>query len=568
MHRPRHLLPLLVASACLAACNQPAAQLAATAAAVPQPVAVAAPAAAVAAPSVALRPPAPSVRVIPLHAAGFSAAIAPGDVSVAQMRESLVAEDPAIAAEAAADVAAEASGTVAALGLGTVAATKPPKAVAFPAGFLWGAGTAAHQAEGHLANDWTGAFEAKVGNIYQGGTSEIGADFYNRFDADFALARSMGHNSQRLSIEWSRIEPTRGVRDAAAIAHYHAVFASMKAHGLKPIVVLQNYTSPKWVAAQGGWIADKTIGDFARYAAFVGLEYGAQVDTWIPLNEPNMHAFNSFEAGLWPPQHTSRDEALLALANMAKGHAAAYHALHAADQDDADADGKNAEVGTAVHVVLFDAARWYHPVDVATAYFNDRVFNRAFFKAVTTGDLDFTIPGASGVKGKWASAANTVDFLGFTYNTRWICRGGDRSAKAGQPVTDTGAEIYAEGLYRAAKQVNGYHKLPDGRRVPLLVTENGMADGTGLARPAFTVQHLQQLGRAIDAGVDVRGYLAWSLLDGFEWHNGYSAKFGLYKVDRTNNLARVATPAVALFGQITAANGLSSALISQYGDTK
>src|SRR5206468_3440787 len=124
--------------------------------------------------------------------------------------------------------------------------------------------------------------------------------------------------------------------------------------------------------------------------------------------------------------HKSREEALLAMANLAKGHAAAYHALHTTDTVDADGDGKACEVGTALHIALFDAARWYNPMDVVTAYFNDRVFNRAFLKAVTAGQLDFTIPGSKGVKGTWSDAKNTVDFLGFNYYTRWVCKGGDR----------------------------------------------------------------------------------------------------------------------------------------------
>ncbi|MDB5098062.1 MAG: Beta-glucosidase, partial [Cyanobacteria bacterium RYN_339] len=518
----------LLASSLLAACGQPAAQLVATPA-----TAQAAQAAQAVQPTVTL--------IKGRAAAGFNTEINPAaapEMPVEAMRTALL-QDSAPAAL--------------------------PAQVAFPAKFLWGAATAAHQVEGHLNNDWTGEYETTPGHIKNGDTSTVGVDFYNRFDSDFGLAQGMGHNSHRLSVEWSRIEPQRGVHDAAAIAHYHAVFASMKAHGLKPMVTLHHFTSPKWVAAQGGWLADQTIGDFARFAAFMGLEYGGEVDSWIPVNEPNVYAFNSYESGQWPPMHKDREEALKVMANLAKGHAAAYHALHAADQDDADGDGINAEVGTALHIALFDAARWYNPIDIATAYFNDKVFNRAFLKAVTAGELDFSIPGSKGVKGKWADATNTVDFLGFNYYTRWCCKGGDRAPKAGAPVTAMGWENYPEGMYRAAKLVNSYHKLPDGRRVPLMITENGIDDRTGADRNAYTVQHLQQVARAIKDGVDVRGYMTWTLMDNFEWADGYTPKFGLYTVDRAHNLARVATPTVALFTNITAANGLTADMITTYG---
>ncbi len=428
----------------------------------------------------------------------------------------------------------------------------------FPQGFLWGAAMAAHQVEGHLDNDWSD-FEKLPGTVKHGDTSEVGVDHYRRFDQDFALARAMGHNAHRLSIEWSRLEPNRGQFDAEAIAHYHAVFRSLRAKGMAPMVTLHHFTNPKWIAAQGGWLADATIADFGRFAAFAGREFGAEVDLWITINEPNVYAFHSFDSGIWPPQHKNREEALKAMANLAKGHATAYRSLHETD--------RVAQVGIAQHIALFDPNAWWSPLDVATAYFNDKIFNRAFLKAVTTGELDFTAPGAKGVKETYPAARNTLDFAGVNYYTRWRCKGqSDRIATPGAPRNALGWEIYPEGLYRALKLVGKYAALPDGRRVPLYITENGSDDRSGAARGAFLVQHLQYAARAIQDGVDLRGYLHWSLVDNFEWAEGYEPQFGLYAVDRTPgaDLARKPTPAVEIFKQIALSNGISAALAQPY----
>lgn len=439
--------------------------------------------------------------------------------------------------------------------------------VRFPQGFRWGASTAAHQVEGGLDNDWSD-FEKVPGNVKHGDTSQIGVDHYNRFDADFALAAGMGHNVHRMSIEWSRIEPAPGQFDRREIDHYKAVLHSLRKRGIAPMVTLHHFTNPRWVAAQGGWLSDKTPADFGRFAAVAGREFGGMVDLWITVNEPNVYAFQSHEAGIWPPQHKNREEALRVMANLAKGHAAAYKALHDFDQASADPGPAAAQVGIAQHIAVFDPHSWWSPVDHATAYFNDKVFNRAFLKAVTTGQFDFTVPGAKGVKESYPAAANTLDFIGVNYYTRWRCKGpSERVATPGAPRNALGWEIYPEGLYRALKIADKYSALPAGRRIPLYVTENGIDDRTGAARDAFLVQHLQYASRAIQDGVDLRGYVHWTLMDNFEWAEGYEPRFGLYTVDRRPgaDLARIPTPSVAMFRAITAANGLTADLVSRYG---
>lgn len=440
-------------------------------------------------------------------------------------------------------------------------------AIAFPAGFLWGTATAAHQVEGNLDNEWS-VFESKAGSIHGGDTSRTGVDHFNRFDADFALAQDMGHNAHRLSIEWSRLEPAKGQWDASASAHYHEVFQSLKKRGMKPLVTLHHFTNPKWVAEQGGWLAEATQTDFANFAKKAAAEFGAEVDDWITINEPNVYAFKSFDEGTWPPGHKNREEALQVMANLAKSHAAAYKALHEADQKDADGDGVSTRVGIAQHIAVFDPNAAWSPLDVATAYFNDAVFNRAFLKAVTSGDLEFSIPGNTGVTGKHAAAANTLDFIGVNYYTRWLCKGsGERLAHPDSPKNALGWEIYPEGIYRALKIAHDYAKRPDGKAIPIYITENGIDDRTGSARSSYLVTHLAEVAHAIQDGVDVQGYIHWTLMDNFEWAEGYVSRFGLYSVDRTEgqDLKRTPTPAVEVFRSIAKANAVSVDLLKAHG---
>ena len=445
-------------------------------------------------------------------------------------------------------------------------------AVRFPAGFLWGAATAAHQVEGNgLDNDWIRAERERPTYVKTGDSAAVGVDHWRRFDADFALAQAMGHNAHRLSIEWSRIEPEKGKKDWEAIDHYHKVFRALRKRGLEPMVTLHHFTSPPWLAARGGWLDKRAIVDFAEFAAFCGREFGREVDMWCTVNEPNVLAFNAYDDGAWPPFRKDREAALQVMAHLAQGHAAAYHALHAADHADADRDGRPACVGFAHHVALFDPVSPLDPLDALTAGFNEKVFDRAPILAMTTGKLQFTIPGAKGVTGFDPRGASAADFIGLNYYTRWMIDAGkdpERFARPGAPLTGMGWEDYPEGLYRALKLCDEYAKLPDGRRVPIIITENGVDDRGQKGRAAYLVRHLQQAARAIRDGVDVRGYIHWTLMDNFEWIDGYAPKFGLYRVDRSpkGGLARIPTDGVHVFREITAANGLTPGLLARYGD--
>jgi beta-glucosidase len=401
----------------------------------------------------------------------------------------------------------------------------------FPKGFLWGAATAAHQVEGGLDNDWA-HFERLPRAIRNGDRADLAVDHYHRFDADFGLAAGMGHNAHRLSIEWARIEPERGRYDMTEIAHYHEVMASLRKHGLEPFVTLHHFTNPRWVAGQGGWLADATVDDFVRYATFAAKEFRGEVRRWITINEPNIYAWHAYITGRWPPRRHSIPAALRVLRNLARAHVRAYGAIHEIDPA--------ASVGYSQNLMTITPFAGWSPLDRASARIGDRLLNRSVLDLVHAA----------------------LDFIGVNYYTRAHLRfPGVVLARDGAPRNDLGWEIYPQGLYEALRLAGEYAKR---RGIPVYVTENGIDDRRGERRSAYLIEHLGAVHRAIAEGVDVRGYIHWTLMDNFEWAEGYAPRFGLFYVDRDNDLARVPTPAVAVFRQVSAHNALTPDLLERF----
>lgn len=397
----------------------------------------------------------------------------------------------------------------------------------FPPGFLWGAATSAHQVEGdNRGNDWW-RFEQQSGVIRGDDRSGDACRHYERFDQDFALAETDGHGAHRLSFEWSRLEPAPGQFDAGAVAHYHAVLASLHRHRLAPIVTLHHFTNPCWLADAGGWEDRHAIDHFERFVRFCAREFGAEVDWWCTVNEPEVYAFRSYSEGAWPPAVRDNSRALTVIANLLEAHARAYRVLHAEDQVDADQDGHAARVGFAKHRVRLEPLRAWHPLDRLMAYFEDRVFNTAVEQAAFGGVIDLSIPGARSVRRVVPELKGALDWYGLNHYTRWMVKSlvpDSHVLRPGASANDLGWELHPEGFEHA---LGGASAL--GR--PVLVTENGFADATDRLRPQALLEHIEAMHRAITRGANVLGYLHWSLLDNFEWSEGFHGRFGLYGVD-------------------------------------
>ena len=362
--------------------------------------------------------------------------------------------------------------------------------------FLWGAATSAHQVEGHnVHNDWW-HWEQKHPEVENSGAA---ADHFNRFDEDFRLAKELGHNAHRLSLEWSRLEVTPGEWSQQALAHYRAVLTSLRAYGLTSFVTLHHFTNPQWLADAGGWLDATTLGRFERYAEFVARELGDLVDFWVTINEPMVYATQSFWYGNWPPQEKSLGKMLRVTSNLAAGHNRAYDAIHQVLPQ--------AKVGIAKHFVAFLPENTWHLDDLLVVGAANWFFNRRFMN----------------------QTRRSHDFIGVNYyqtNTKHVTVFPPRVDE--EPWeglrSDMDWAIRPEGLTHVLLEAKRYG-------LPLYITENGLADAADSRRADFIRSHLRAVEAAQKQGADVRGYLHWSLLDNFEWAYGYGPRFGLVEVD-------------------------------------
>ena len=420
----------------------------------------------------------------------------------------------------------------------------------FPQGFLWGAATASHQVEGgNSNNDWWG-WERLGGKIADGTTSETACDQYNRYEEDFDLAKKLGHNTHRLSLEWSRIEPKEGVFSSTQLKHYRRVLEALCNRGIEPMVTLHHFTNPIWLAGSGGWENGKVVEYFARYAKVVAGELGGVVRLWNTINEPTVYSYLSYVEGAWPPGATSFRSAAIVMTNMLRAHALAYHIIHEASP------GAGCEVGIAKHIRVFDPFRQLHPGDRALAWLSDFIFNRWFLDAVDTGRLAWPI----GIGQKVQLLAGTQDFIGLNYYTRDMTKFNplmphnafiENITRPGSDVNSLGWEIYPEGLYNTLMWLGRYHK-------PIYITENGIPAADDSQRLTYLRDHLAQAHKAIAHGADVRGYFHWSLLDNFEWADGLTPRFGLIEMDY-ETLQRTPRPSAYVYARIATENRLDPA---------
>ena len=431
----------------------------------------------------------------------------------------------------------------------------------FPDRFLWGAATSAHQVEGgNRANDWW-RFERAPGHVLGAETSGDACRHYELFDSDFALAEADHHNAHRLSLEWSRIEPERGHIDPAAVAHYHEVFASLKRHRLLPIVTLHHFTNPVWIADRGGWENRETIDRFCDFVRFCAREYGGEVDWWCTVNEPDVLAFRAYSEGIWPPGKRDDSAALAVMANLLEAHGRASRVLREEDRTDADGDGHATRIGFTKNYVQLEPARRWFPPDVVRAAFESSVYNDAVIYALS-GEITLAIPGAHAVKRLVPEMVGSSDWFGLNYYTRWKVKTfapDPHVLRKGAERTDLGWEIWPQGLEEAIVKVSH-------AELPVLVTEHGFADATDAFRPRALVESLLHVNGAIKRGAEVRGYLHWSLMDNFEWADGYKARFGLYRVDFASpGKTRTRTRSADLFARIAEANAIDGATVNAAG---
>jgi beta-glucosidase len=413
-----------------------------------------------------------------------------------------------------------------------------PRVYRFPPGFLWGAATSSHQVEGdNRWNDWWEYEQA--GRLPH--ASGPACRQYELFEADFDMARSWGHNAHRLSLEWSRVEPADGEWSADAFAHYRRVIDALERRALEPVVTLHHFTNPAWFTRRGGWARRDAPERFARYVERAARELGGAVRYWLTINEPTVYVMEAFILGDWPPCHT-RDwpGAWRVMRQLARAHVAAYRAIHAVLPQ--------ARVGFAHNAPVIEPCNPRRMADRLVAAARDYVLNVAFFRWI-------------GSRPHATSPANpALDFVGLNYYTRSIVRfGRGLGALVGRvcddahhdrgPMSAMGWEVHPRGLLATLRRLSQYG-------LPLLVTENGVATHDEGLRRRFLRDHIAAAGDALEARVDLVGYLYWSLIDNFEWAHGRAPTFGLAAVDYATQ-TREARPAAADFARICRENQLT-----------
>jgi beta-glucosidase len=393
----------------------------------------------------------------------------------------------------------------------------------FPQSFLFGTATSATQIEGHcFTSDWS-AFAAQPGRVKNGDRPDVGCDSWHRWRQDIALQRSLGMGAYRFGVEWARIEPRAGVVDHEALDAYRSMLGALRDASIEPMVTLHHFTLPSWLARAGGVLAPSFAERLARFARIVGGALGDLCRLWVTINEPNVLAAHGYLLGVWPPGKKSPWLAWRAQGRLLEAHDAAYRALKESRPD--------ALVGASHHLRVVQSERDTRADHLAAEAFR-RLFNDPFARAVCK--------------------ARTQDFFGINYYTRDIVRFSPghaselfvrRGVPQGADTNDLGWEIYPEGLGQVVRE------WAKASGLPVYVTENGIADAKDAKRGAFLEAHLRELLRAVADGVDVRGYFHWSLLDNFEWAEGYEPRFGLAAVDHAT-LERTLRPSAHVYARI------------------
>ena len=402
----------------------------------------------------------------------------------------------------------------------------------FPQGFLWGAATASYQVEGGIENtDWAEA--ARAGRVPPCGTA---CDHYHRYEADFDIAKSLGHNAHRLSIEWARIEPEEGKFDEEAITHYRSVLVALRERGMKPYVTLWHFTLPLWFAEKGGFERGDAPRIFARYCAFVVSKLDDLCSDFSTMNEPNVYGSNGWLRGSWPPfkrfaltdlisitnsgrTYESRAQKglrplflyLRVMKHLALAHNRAYREIKNMSPD--------TNVSLVKHVILFHA-NW-NPVNKLIAYFANYFWTYRFMNRT----------------------AKQCDSIGLNYY--FHKKFGDTAT---YEKTDMDWDIYPEGVEDSLMMLAKYKK-------PLYISESGIADEKDVHRADYVTCQVRATWRAIQRGADVRAHMYWSLLDNYEWALGFEKRFGLVAVDYKTQ-KRVIRPSAQVYREICTQNAV------------
>ncbi len=409
----------------------------------------------------------------------------------------------------------------------------------FPSGFVWGAATAAHQVEGGNGNSDCWALEHAKPSFFAEPSADA-CDHFTRYRDDLAVLAALGLNAYRFSVEWARIEPEEGAFSQAALDHYKRVIDACWSRNIQPVATFHHFTNPRWVAREGGWASDRIVERFARYCEVVGAAFGDQLAYACTINEINLPDSLSELMGRVKAKYSDRvasGEAALGapieaffLFSGVDGYTARAIRAHELARDALKAAAPHVPVGMTMSIQECEADAGVAAEAAARAY-KQRVY------------------------APYYEDAKADDFIGVQTYTR-VRFGADGKATRRPPqeaeLTQMGYEYRPQALGAACR--DAWTET----QIPILVTESGIATQNDARRRAFIRGALESVCAAMADGVDVRGYVYWTLLDNFEWMSGYAPTFGLVGVDR-RTMARAIKPSAVMIGEIARANSLAAA---------
>jgi len=407
----------------------------------------------------------------------------------------------------------------------------------FPKGFLWGASTSSHQVEGLNINDWSEWEKNNAERLARDASKQWpkeqqerfpemfdsknyisgrACDHYNRYEEDFDIARSLGHNAHRFSIEWSRIEPEEGKFDEKEIEHYREVIKALRERGLEPFVTLWHWTLPLWLAEKGGIRNKKFAEYFARFSEKIVQSYNADVKYWFTINEPEIYALNSYLRGRRTPQKKGVLNFYFAMRSLISAHRLAYTSIKKI--------APLSIVGVICNLSDFRSSGGFINVLLKVIF---EIFWNHYFLGKSQDRLD-----SIGLNFYFHNRIN----YGINKNSNEI-------------NSDLGWDLHPEGVEKVLLGFKKYAK-------PIYITESGLADKEDKYRDWFIKETIKAIARARSKDVNIQGYLHWSLLDNFEWDIGFWPRFGLVEINY-ETLARKIRPSALEYAKIIKNNGFS-----------
>ncbi|MBL7665995.1 MAG: glycoside hydrolase family 1 protein [Bacteriovoracaceae bacterium] len=424
-------------------------------------------------------------------------------------------------------------------------------AQSFPKNFKWCVATADHQIEGNdIHSDWWD-WEKLDGKIKNNEHSGLATNHTKLYLKDIEIMKKLGIQTYRFSLSWSKIQPEQNKIDYTVLKNYQNFIELLLKNNIEPMITLHHFVNPQWFQAKGGWEMPDAPEIFLKYLKIIYPYIGKKTTLWTTFNEPMVLIGGGYIQGLMPPGK-SGFQFEKPLVNILKTHAEIYQYLKA----QARSEKREISIGFAHHIRFFQAQNPDNFLEKMISEKVNEIFNWAILDALANGRLKISIPFLISIDQDLPQIKKTQDYIGINYYTREFLYFSFRDFQFRRhfhptnPRSDLDWEIYPTGLRQSMDEMK--KRFP---KVPLFITENGIADQTDKYRKKYIFEHLQVLQQAITQGLDILGYCHWSLMDNYEWIEGFGPRFGLYEVDyKTFN--RKGRPSADYFRQIIEKNEL------------